>query len=284
MFRTPSIWSTKQKYWAIPKTEANSFSERQLTASWSIHFTCVKILFNKYISFWTWLMLMWELLQDFGLVVLLWLTHCKVHFCKVKQQQNHKSEIQPEPKWRLKHLWEIGSVVSVFSTWPHILPMFFPSRRTVAPPSPSLIYRAAVERVKTPCLHLSPEPYQYSWVCRVRLCDGCLISLWSPRASLVGALLRQQQSAVWSAERTAACIDLHILSLPSTCPSTDAQMLPTGTWIHASTVGLHFGTVWPQHCNYCRRTLLTTVLGYEMMFIYTYIYQKPDDDSSIYRN
>lgn len=34
--------------------------------------------------------------------------------------------------------------------------------------------------VKTPCLHLPPEPYQYSWLCRLRLCDGCLISLWSP--------------------------------------------------------------------------------------------------------
>lgn len=106
-------------------------------------------------------------------------------------------------------------------------------------PSPSLNHQAAVERVKTPCLHLSPEPYQYSWVCRVRLCDGCLISLWSPCARPVGALMRQQQSSVWSAERTAACIDLHILSLPSTRASTHTQMLPTGAWIHASTVGLH---------------------------------------------
>lgn len=102
------------------------------------------------------------------------------------------------------------------------------------PPPLSNLSGAAVERAKTPCLHLSPEPYQYSWVCRVRLCDGCLISLWSPCARPVGALMRQQQSAVWSAERTAACIDLHILSLPS----ARTQMLPTGTWIHASTVAL----------------------------------------------
>lgn len=26
-------------------------------------------------------------------------------------------------------------------------------------------------------LSLPPEQYQYSWVCRVRLCDGFLISL-----------------------------------------------------------------------------------------------------------
>lgn len=94
-------------------------------------------------------------------------------------------------------------------------------------------------QVETPCLHLSPESYQYSWVCRVRLCDDCLISLWFPCARPVRALLRQQHSAVWSAERTAACIDLHTLSLPSAHRSTHTQMLPTGAWIHASTVDWH---------------------------------------------
>lgn len=79
-----------------------------------------------------------------------------------------------------------------------------------------------------------------------------------PRAGLVGASPRQQQSDVWSAERTAACIDLHTLSLPSTCLSTDTQMLPTATWIHASTLGVC--REWPQDGNNCERSLSLTVL------------------------
>lgn len=126
-------------------------------------------------------------------------------------------------------------------------------------PSPSLIYRAAVERVKTPCLHLSPEPYQYSWVCRVRLCDGCLISLWSPCARPVGALMRQQQSSVWSVENsclhwspyTFFAIYTHVHTY------TDAAHRHMNTCVDCRTA---LSTVWPQHCNNCKRIVLITAL------------------------
>lgn len=129
--------------------------------------------------------------------------------------------------------------MSLFSSWPHILLFYTPQSPLDAqrPSSRSSLICCGVNEDTLSCLRLSPEPYQYSWVCRVRLCDGCLISLWSPRARPFGALRRQQQSSVWSAERTSARIDLHILSLPSICTSTRTQMQPTGTWIHASTVG-----------------------------------------------
>lgn len=117
---------------------------------------------------------------------------------------------------------------------PSFCPRFEPQSPPRDPPPPLFLPLPTLRRVETPGLHPSPESYQYSWVCRVRLHDGCLISLWSPCAKPVGAPTSQQQSGVWSAERTAARIDLHTLSSPSTQASIHTQMLPTGAWIHAS--------------------------------------------------
>lgn len=52
----------------------------------------------------------------------------------------------------------------------------------VAPPPALAFFNLQLSERRNPLasISLSPEPYQYSWVCRVRLCDGCLISLWSP--------------------------------------------------------------------------------------------------------